>query len=293
LRIYKAVHGPGPSSARLLAEGPTIGDYGNRFTLRTIKVVSDGALGSRGAALLAPYSDAPDTSGFLTVKQEELGPMLQTALKQGIQVETHAIGDRANRFTLDEYEKAFKTVPREERKISEPRWRIEHAQIVDPADIPRFAQLGVIPSMQPSHAIGDLHFAPSRVGIPRLAGAYVWQTFMKSGVAVAGGSDAPVERGEPMIEFYAAVARKDQKGFSGEGWHPEEAATREQALKMFTIWPAFAAFEEKVRGSIEVGKLADFTVFSADIMKIPEAEILKTRNVMTVIGGEIVYEAKP
>jgi len=292
LRIYKAVHGPGPSSARLLAEGPTIGSFANRFTLRTIKVVSDGALGSRGAALLAPYSDAPDTSGFLTVKQEDLGPMLQTALKQGIQVETHAIGDRANRFTLDEYEKVFKTVPREQRKIAEPRWRIEHAQIVDPSDIPRFAKLGVIPSMQPSHAIGDLHFAPSRVGIPRLAGAYVWQTFIKSGVAVAGGSDAPVERGEPMIEFYAAVARKDQKGFSGEGWHTEEAATRDQALKMFTIWPAFAAFEEKLRGSIEVGKLADFTVLSADIMKIPETEILKTHCVMTVIGGEIVYEAK-
>jgi len=293
LRIYKAVHGPGPSSARLLAEGPTMGDYGNRFTLRTIKVVADGALGSRGAALLAPYSDAPETSGFLTVKQEELGPMLRAALKQGVQVETHAIGDRANRFTLDEYEKAYKAVPREQRKVAEPRWRIEHAQIVDPADIPRFAQLGVIPSMQPSHAIADLHFAPSRVGVPRLAGAYVWQTFIKSGVVVAGGSDAPVERGEPMIEFYAAVARKDQKGFSGEGWHPEQAATREQALKMFTIWPAFAAFEEKIRGSIEVGKLADFTILSADIMKIPEAEILKTRNVMTVIGGEIVYEAKP
>jgi predicted amidohydrolase YtcJ len=292
LRIYKAVHGPGPSSARLLAEGATIGSFDNRFTLRTIKVVSDGALGSRGAALLAPYSDAPDTSGFLTVKQEELSPMLQTALKQGIQVETHAIGDRANRFTLDEYEKAFKAVPPEQRKITEPRWRIEHAQIVEASDIPRFAKLGVIPSMQPSHAIGDLHFAPSRVGIPRLAGAYVWQTFIKSGVAVAGGSDAPVERGEPMIEFYAAVARKDQKGFSGEGWHPEEAATRDQALKMFTIWPAFAAFEEKLRGSIEVGKLADFTILSGDIMKIPEMEILKTRCLMTVINGEIVFEAK-
>jgi predicted amidohydrolase YtcJ len=292
LRIYKAVHGPGPSSARLLAEGPTIGEFDNRFNLRTIKVVSDGALGSRGAALLAPYSDAPDTSGFLTVKQEELGPMLQAALKQGIQVETHAIGDRANRFTLDEYERAFKFVPPEQRKIAEPRWRIEHAQIVDAADIPRFAKLGVIASMQPSHAIGDLHFAPSRVGIPRLAGAYVWQSFIKSGVAVAGGSDAPVERGEPMIEFYAAVARKDQKGFSGEGWHPEEAATREQALKMFTIWPAYAAFEEKIRGSIEIGKLADFTILSADIMKIPEMEILKTRNMMTVINGEIVFEAK-
>ncbi|MDQ3666403.1 MAG: amidohydrolase [Acidobacteriota bacterium] len=292
LRIYKAVHGPSPSSARLLAEGPTIGSFDNRFTLRTIKVVSDGALGSRGAALLAPYSDAPDTAGFFTVKQEDLSPMLQTALKQGIQVETHAIGDRANRFTLDEYQKAFEVVPREQRKIAEPRWRIEHAQIVNPSDIPRFAKLGVIPSMQPSHAIGDLHFAPSRVGIPRLAGAYAWQTFIKSGVAVAGGSDAPVERGEPMIEFYAAVARKDQKGFSGEGWHAEEAATRYQALKMFTIWPAFAAFEEKLRGSIEMGKLADFTILSADIMKIPEAEILKTRCLMTVIGGEIVFEAK-
>ena len=292
LRIYKAVHGPGPSAVQLLAEGPTIGSFDHRFTLRTIKVVSDGALGSRGAALLAPYSDAPDTSGFLTVKAAELRPMLQAALKQGIQVETHAIGDRANRFTLDEYEKAFKSVPPDQRKITEPRWRIEHAQIVDAADIPRFAKLGVIASMQPSHAIGDLHFAPSRVGIPRLAGAYVWQSFIKSGVAVAGGSDAPVERGEPMIEFYAAVARKDQKGFSGEGWHPEEAATREQALKMFTIWPAYAAFEEKIRGSIEVGKLADFTILSADIMKIPEQEILKTRNMMTVINGEIVYEAK-
>ena len=183
-------------------------------------------------------------------------------------------------------------MPREQRKVAEPRWRVEHAQIVNPAEIPRFAKLGVIPSMQPSHAIGDLHFAPSRVGIKRLDGAYAWQSFIKSGVVVAGGSDAPVERGEPMIEFYAAVARKDQKGFSGEGWHPEESVSREQALRMFTIWPAYAAFEEKLRGSIEVGKLADFTILSADILKIPEMEILKTRSVMKVIGGEVVYEAK-
>src|SRR5918999_4510840 len=290
LRIYKAVHGPGPSATRLLNEGPTIGAFDNRFTFRTIKVVSDGALGSRGAALLGPYSDAPETSGFLTVKVEELRPMLIDALKKGIQVETHAIGDKANRFTLDEYEAALKAVPVSERKVADPRWRVEHAQIVNPADIPRFAKLGIIPSMQPSHAIGDLFFAPSRVGIPRLTGSYAWQSFIKSGVVVAGGSDAPVERGEPMIEFYAAVARKDQKGFSGEGWHPEEAVTREQALKMFTIWPAYAAFEDKLRGTIEVGKLADLTVLSADIMKIPEMEILKTRNMMTVINGEIVFE---
>jgi predicted amidohydrolase YtcJ len=290
LRIYKAVYGPGPNATRLLKEGPIIGAYENRFTLRTIKVVSDGALGSRGAALLGPYSDAPDTSGFLTVKAEELRPMLVDALRKGIQVETHAIGDRANRFILDEYEAALKAVPASDRKIAEPRWRVEHAQIVNPADIPRFARLGIIPSMQPSHAIGDLFFAPSRLGIPRLAGAYAWESFIKSGVVVPGGSDAPVERGEPMIEFYAAVARKDPKGFSGEGWHPEEAVTRAQALKMFTIWPAYAAFEEKLRGTIEPGKLADLTILSADIMTIPEREILKTRCVMTVINGEVVYE---
>ena len=290
LRIYKAVHGPGVSATRLLAEGATIGAYGNRFTFRTIKVVSDGALGSRGAALFEPYSDATDTSGFLTVKAEELRPMLVDALRKGIQVETHAIGDRANRFVLDEYEAAFKAVPSAERKVADPRWRIEHAQIVNPADIPRFVKLGVIPSMQPSHAIGDLFFAPSRVGIKRLQGSYAWESFIKSGVVVPGGSDAPVERGEPMIEFYAAVARKDQKGFSGEGWHPEEAVTRPQALKMFTIWPAYAAFEEKLRGTIEVGKLADLTILSADIMTIPAPEILKTRCVMTVINGEIVFE---
>lgn len=290
LRIYKAVYGPGPNATRLLNDGPTIGAFGNRLNVRSIKVVSDGALGSRGAALLGPYSDMPDTSGFLTVKTEELRPMLADALRKGIQVETHAIGDRANRYILDEYETAFKAVPAAQRKVAEPRWRVEHAQIVNPTDIPRFAKLGVIPSMQPSHAIGDLFFAPSRLGIDRLAGAYAWESFIKSGVVVPGGSDAPVERGEPMIEFYAAVARKDQKGFSGEGWHLEEAVTREQALKMFTLWPAYAAFEEKLRGSIETGKLADLTILSADIMTIPALDILKTRCVMTVINGEIVFE---
>jgi predicted amidohydrolase YtcJ len=292
LRIYKALSAPGPEAQRLLRDGPIIGADNNHLTVRSLKLYADGSLGSRSAALLQPYSDKPDTSGFLTIKQEDLQPLLQEALRKGIQIETHAIGDRGNRFILDQYEKAMNAVPKTEWKIKEPRWRVEHSQIVNPVDIPRFAKLGIIPSMQPSHAIGDLHFAPSRLGIARLAGAYAWQSFIKSGSIVPGGSDAPVERGEPMIEFYAAVARKDMKGFSGEGWHPEEAATREQALKMFTIWPAYAAFEETLRGSIEVGKLADFTVLSADIMKIPEMGILKTRCMMTVIGGEIVYEAK-
>jgi predicted amidohydrolase YtcJ len=292
LRVYKAVYGPGPEATRLLSEGASVGEFGNRFTLRSIKVVSDGALGSRGAYLQQPYSDDPGNTGLLRVKIEELRPMLEAALRKGIQVETHAIGDRANKFILDEYERALKAVPAAERKVKDPRWRDEHTQIVDPVDIPRYAKLGIIPSMQPSHAIGDLFFAPSRLGMKRLEGAYAWASLIKSGSIIAGGTDAPVERGEPMIEFYAAVARKDQKGFQGEGWHPEEAVTREQALKMFTIWAAYAAFEEKLKGTIEPGKLADLTILSADIMKIPEMEILKTHCTMTIIGGEVVYEAK-
>ena len=289
IRFINAVYGPGEDANNVLRSRPIVNAYDHHFTQRTIKVIFDGALGSRGAALLKPYNDAPDTSGYLTEKPEELRPMLKEALRRGIQVETHAIGDRANRLILDLYEEAFKSMPSEEKTIRRPRWRVEHAQIVDPADIPRFAALGVIPSMQPSHAISDLFFAPARLGFDRLAGAYAWKSFLDSGAIICGGSDAPVERGEPMIEFYAAVARKSIKGESGEGWHPEQAVSREQALKMFTIWPAYAVFEENEKGSIEVGKLADFTVLSNDIMKIPEPDILKTRAVMTIIGGEIVF----
>jgi predicted amidohydrolase YtcJ len=310
LRIYNAVFGPGPDIDWFLKEGPTINAYDHHFTQRTIKVIFDGALGSRGAALLKPYKDVPETSGYLTEKPEELRPMFEEALRHGIQVETHAIGDRANRMILDLYEQAFKTVPLSERentpggassrepgvtdlrppKKDDVRWRVEHAQNLTEQDIPRFAKDGVIASMQPSHAISDLFFAPSRLGMERLAGAYAWNSLIKSGAIVCGGSDAPVERGEPMIEFYAAVTRKSIKGESGEGWHPEEAVSREQALRMFTINAAFAAFEENDKGSIEVGKLADFTVLSNDIMKIPAPEILKTRCEMTVIGGEIVFQ---
>jgi predicted amidohydrolase YtcJ len=290
IRFINCVFGPGEDAQNFLKEGATLNAFSHYFTQRTIKVIFDGALGSRGAALLKPYDDAPETYGYLTEKPEELKPMFEEALRRGIQVETHAIGDRANRMILDLYEAAFKAVPPDQRKIREPRWRVEHAQIIDPGDLPRFAKLGVIPSMQPSHAISDLFFAPKRLGMDRLAGAYAWQSFLKSGAIICGGSDAPVERGEPMIEFYAAVARKSIKGESGEGWHPEQAVSREQALKMFTIWPAYAAFEENDKGSIEISKLADFTVLSQDIMKISEPEILKTRTEMTIIGGEIVYQ---
>jgi predicted amidohydrolase YtcJ len=317
IRMINAVYGPGPDAAELLKNSgagfqpmsdrqdtnvtlaPAINAFDHHFTQRTIKVIFDGALGSRGAALLKPYSDAPDTAGYLTQKPEELRPMFEEALRRGIQVETHAIGDRTNRTILDLYEAAFHAVPPAQRKIREPRWRVEHAQILDPADIPRFAKLGVIPSMQPSHAISDLFFAPRRLGMDRLAGAYAWQSLLKTGCIIPGGSDAPVERGEPMIEFYAAVARKPlpstrpslpAEALAKAGWHPEQAVSREQALKMFTIWPAYVAFEEKDKGSIEPGKLADLTVLSQDIMKIAEPEILKTRCEMTIIGGEIVYQ---
>jgi len=290
LRIYDAVRGPGADTRRLLQEGPLIGAYDGRFSLRGIKVSFDGAIGSKGAALLAPYADH-NTSGFLKWKEQDLLPMFEEALRTGIQIQVHAIGDRANREILNLFEKAFRSVPASRRKIAEPRWRVEHAQHVNAGDIPRFAQLKIIPSMQPSHAISDLLFLKSRLGLRRMGDAYAWQSFLKAGSEIAGGSDAPVERGEPMIEFYAAVVRKTQKGESGEGWHPEQALSREQALRMFTIWPAYATFEENLRGSIDIGKWADFTVLSRDILKAPEAEILKTTCRLTIINGEVVYRA--
>ena len=293
LRVYYAIRGPGADADRLIAQGAGPAEFDNRLTVRTIKVSIDGALGSRGAALLAPYSDDPRTSGLITTDTVAYMRTLLGALRAGIQLETHAIGDRGNRLTLDFYERAMREVPADQRKVAEPRWRDEHSQILSLQDIPRFKQLGVIASMQPSHAIGDLYFAPARLGMERLAGAYAWQSLIKLGVPLAGGSDAPVERGEPLIEFYAAVARKDTAGRSGQGWHPEEKMTRDQALKAFTAWAAFAAFEEAVRGTIETGKLADLTVFDKDLMVVPELEILKAKNLMTIINGEIVYGVVP
>jgi predicted amidohydrolase YtcJ len=292
MRIYDAVSAPGADAERILAAEPVLGESDGRYTRRGLKLYMDGALGSRGAALLAPYSDYAST-GLLMHEPPRLLPLLQAALRRGIQIETHAIGDRGNRVVLDLYEQAFRAVPPAERKVASPRWRVEHAQILSAADLPRFAKLGVIASMQPSHAIGDLYFAPKRLGSgsERLAGAYAWQSLLKSGAVLAIGSDAPVERGEPMIEFYAAVARRSPDGFADADWHLEQRMTREQALHALTIGPAYATFEEAERGSIEVGKRADFTVLSADIMQIPEAEILKTRCLMTIVGGEVVYPA--
>ena len=291
LRIYDAVSGPGAEARKLFSAGPVIGESSGRYTRRGVKLYIDGALGSRGAALLAPYADAPSSRGLVMQKEADLLPFLQEALRRGFQIQTHAIGDRGNQLVLDWYEKALAAVPLIERLIPEPRWRIEHAQVLNPRDIPRFAQLGIIASMQPSHAIGDLYFAPARLGRDRLAGAYAWQSLWQSGAVIAAGSDAPVERGEPMIEFYAAVARRSLDGFANADWHPEQRLTRAQALRALTLNAAFATFQEKERGSIEPGKLADFTVLSADIMQIPEAEILQAKCLMTIVGGEVVYEA--
>ena len=274
-----------------MRDGHVISDN-RRVIARAIKLYMDGALGSRGAALLEPYSDDPGNSGLMLSREDETLSGMVTALQEGIQLNIHAIGDRGNRLLLDWIEEARAAVPVEQRAIAEPRWRNEHTQIVDPADIPRFAELGVIPSMQPSHAIGDLFFAPDRLGPDRLDGAYAWRALIDSGVIIAGGSDAPVERGDPRIEFYGAVARRGLDGTQTEDWRPDQAVTRAEALRMFTAWPAYASFREGELGRIAEGLRADFTVFSADIMTIPEEEILTVEPVMTVLDGEIVWRGE-
>jgi len=191
---------------------------------------------------------------------------------------------------LDAYEKALASVPSSQRPVAEPRFRIEHAQVLAPADVPRFAKLGVIASMQTSHAISDMYFAPSRLGPDRINGAYAWRSLLDAGAILTGGSDAPVEQGDPIIEFYAAVTRRTLDGFAGPDWGLEQRLTREEALRLLTYWPAYAAFQEKERGTIEEGKFADFTVLSADIMQVPDALIPKAQVVYTIIGGEVVYQ---
>ena len=292
VRVYSAIEGPSESTREFLKEGPVTSAADGMFVRRAIKVSVDGALGSRGAALLEPYADA-ETTGLLTWEEDDLLPLYRQSLRKGIQVETHAIGDRANRMVLDLYEQVFNEIPPAERAVTEPRWRIEHAQVLAPEDIPRFAELGVIPSMQASHAIGDLYFAPKRLGMERLEGAYAWRDLIDSGVIVPGGSDAPVEVGDPRIEFYAAVARAGlEDGFQGEGWHPQQAMTRQEALKSLTLWPAIASFEEDRRGTIEIGKAADFSVLAGDLLSMPVEDIPATPILMTVVNGRIVHDAR-
>jgi hypothetical protein len=301
VEIIKEIHAEGNMSTRIYAaanviEASTILKRGrettldNMFDLRGIKVYIDGTLGSRGAALLENYADA-EHNGFMNrTTKDELEPILREALRKGIQIETHVIGDRAVRVVLDWYAEAFNAVPKSEWAVADPRWRLEHVQIIPAQDQARLVSLGILPSMQPSHGIGDLNFAPDRLGPDRLGHAYPWQQLVDRGLMILGGSDAPVELGDPRIEFYAAIARKRLDGTSGEGWHPELAVNRETALKMFTIWPAYGAFQEHIRGSVEVGKYADFTIFDRDWLTVPEADILTSENQMTIVGGKITYQ---
>ncbi len=287
IRVYVSINPDG--FAELARISPRMVDDGRVIT-RAVKVYMDGALGSRGAALLEPYSDRPETSGLTIAEEDQTIGLFTEALRSGVQMNVHAIGDLGNRNLLNWVEQALEQVPADQRALPDHRWRDEHTQIVHPDDIPRFAALGVIASMQPSHAIGDLHFAPARLGDDRLNGAYAWQSLLDAGARITGGSDAPVEQGDPRIEFYAAIARADLSGFQGENWHPNEALSRDDALKLFTLWPAYASFREDELGSIEVGKRADFTVFSGDIMTIEPMEILGVTPWMTVVDGVTVYE---
>ncbi len=289
LRIYNSVTPDG--AAALIAGGPrSVAD--GRIITRAVKYYADGALGSRGAALFEPYADRPDTTGLMQITEQEIVPLYQAALRGGIQIATHAIGDRGNASVAEWYQQALAGVaPADRPNGADVRWRIEHAQILRPSDYHWFRDLPIIASMQPSHAIGDLHFAPARLGDARLDGAYAWHSLVDLGVVVVGGSDAPVERGAPLIEFYAAIARADLEGFQGPDWRPGEAVDRATALKMFTLWPAYASFRESELGTIEVGKRADFTAFSVDLMTAPAADIPKGHATLTVVDGVVVYRA--
>ncbi|MCK6617464.1 MAG: amidohydrolase [Cyclobacteriaceae bacterium] len=268
-----------------MKKGPEI-DSAGWLTIRSIKLNCDGALGSRGAWLLEPYSDRPDFYGMATLPMDTVLATSRAALKSGFQVCSHAIGDRANREILDRYEMAFKENP----SVRDHRFRIEHAQHLHPDDIPRFGKLGVVPAMQAIHMSSDRPWAIERLGEKRIKeGAYMWQSLLKSGAVIVNGTDAPVEPLNPIPSFYASVTRKTLKGQPEGGYEPEEKMTREQALRSYTLDAAYGAFEEKIKGSIEPGKLADFTIFSTDIMRVPENEILNTQVVMTIVGGEVVF----
>ncbi len=289
-RMYAMISGGRDESAALdrwFARGPQIGLYGGTLWARSIKLYADGALGSRGAALLDPYSDDAKNSGLLVSPPTFIQDVATKALRAGFQVNTHAIGDRGNRIVLDAYEAALNAVP-----VADHRFRIEHAQILNFADIPRFAKLGVIPSMQSSHQTSDMYWAGRRLGVERLPGAYAWRSLLDAGVVIPNGSDFPVEQVNPIISFHAAVARQDADNWPAGGWYPEQRMTREEALRSLTLWPAYAGFQEKELGSLTAGKYADFVVLDQDIMRVPADLILRTRVLSTWVGGKAVYEAK-
>lgn len=283
-RIYGMIRDTGDEFKTLSAKGPLIG-YGNdRYDLRAVKLYGDGALGSRGAALMEPYTDDHAHSGLLFMSDAVMQANVKTALKAGYQVNVHAIGDKTNHQVLDAMEVAYKDVGGRDL-----RNRIEHAQVVSLPDIPRFKKLNLIASMQPTHATSDMNMAEDRIGKERIKGAYAWQTFLKQGTVIAGGSDFPVESANPFYGLHAAVTRTDHEGRPINGWHPEEAMTLPQAFRAFTLDAAYAQHQEKTLGSLEKGKWADFILVDRDLFKVAPADIWKIQVLETWVAGERVY----
>ncbi|WP_339755004.1 amidohydrolase [uncultured Winogradskyella sp.] len=270
-------------------KGPMV-DPNYLLTIRSVKLNCDGALGSRGAWLLEPYSDRPDHFGHETLPMDFVKKTALNGLQHGFQVCAHAIGDRANREILDRYEMAFKELP---KLALDHRFRIEHAQHLHPDDIPRFSELQVIPAMQAIHMSSDRPWAIDRLGKKRIKeGAYMWQALLQSGVPIVNGTDVPVEPLNPIASFYASVSRKTLKGLPEGGYEPEQKMTRAQALKSYTLDAAYGAFEEDIKGSITIGKLADFTIYDQDLMTVDEDKVLSTKVVMTIFDGKVVYTMK-
>ncbi|MFP6585044.1 MAG: amidohydrolase [Candidatus Hydrogenedentota bacterium] len=276
------------SFTTFLNQKPLIG-YGNdQLTVRSVKVVADGALGSRGAALFDAYTDEPGNKGLLITDLAQLTLISNIALSKGYQVNAHAIGDLANNAVLTAYATAFKR-----KNGSKYRFRIEHAQIMRPEDIEWMGKLGVIASIQATHATSDMPWVEERVGAERIQGAYAWRTMIDDDVRIANGSDFPVENANPLWGFYAAITRADHEGNPAGGWRADQALTREEALHSFTLGGAYAAFEEDIKGSLEAGKWADLVILSKDIMTIPAAEILEIEVLLTLIGGKVVHRTEP
>ncbi len=281
-RVYAMIGGTGPLWREYLQKGPEIGE---QLTVRSLKLVADGAMGSRGAAFWQPYSDDPGNSGLLILSKEQIEAAARDAVKAGFQVNTHAIGDRANRTVLDAYAAVL-------GGKNDKRFRIEHAQVVSLPDFALFAKFSVIASIQSTHATSDMRWASERLGPDRMMGAWAPKRFLGAGVAIANGSDTPVENANPLWGFYAAVTRQDHQGNPPGGFMPDQKLSREEALRSWTLGGAYAAFEETQKGSLEPGKLADFVILSQDIMKVPDQDLLKTQVTMTVLGGEIVHSAR-
>lgn len=285
-RIYGMISGSGEVFDELSKDGPVIGYAGDRLYLRSVKLYSDGALGSRGAALIEDYSDDPGNRGLLFNDADEFTQMIGKVASKGYQAGVHAIGDRGNRTVLE----AFANV-REMQGDQGLRHRIEHSQIVNLDDIPRFKELDIIASMQPTHATSDMNMAEDRVGPVRIKGAYAWRTFLDQGTVIAAGSDFPVELSNPFHGLYSAVTRADHDGNPTGGWYPEQILTREEALHGFTLGAAYAGHMEDVAGSLEPGKWADFILIDRDYFEVPEEEIWQIQVLETWLAGERVYQA--